>query len=118
MSTLRTSFSMIGFGFTLFSFFRTIKAEDVLGAAVPMRAPAWFGLSLIVLGILVLAHGLWSENAFRKRLVQRRAALMATGALPADEPMPGSAIRLAGMLLLMIAVLAVLGIAARIGPFG
>jgi putative membrane protein len=118
MSTLRTSFSMIGFGFTLFSFFRTIKGEDILGTAVPMRAPAWFGLSLVVLGILVLGHGLWSEQAFRKRLVERRDALIASGALPADAPMPGSAIRLAGMLLLLIALFAVLGIAARVGPFG
>lgn len=118
MSVLRTSFSMISFGFTLFTIFRTLKAQEILGDAVPVRAPAWFGLTLVVLGILVLAHGLWSENRFRKRLTQKRDEMTADGLLEPDLPMPQSTIRMAGLLLLLIGLLAVLGIAARVGPFG
>ncbi len=117
MATLRTAFSMIGFGFTLFSFFRTIKADDLLGTAVPVHAPARFGLALVVFGILVLAHGLWSERAFRTRLERRRDNMVAQGILPPDEPLPRSAIHLAALLLLLLGLLAVLGIAARAGPF-
>jgi putative membrane protein len=117
MATLRTSFSMIGFGFTLFTFFRTLKRDGVLEDALPTRSPTWFGLTLVVLGILVLAHGLWMERAYRARLTKRRDEMIAAGLLLPDESMPPSTIRFAGLLLLLIALLAVLGIAARVGPF-
>jgi hypothetical protein len=43
--------------------------------------------------------------------------MIAAGLLLPDESMPPSTIRFAGLLLLLIALLAVLGIAARVGPF-
>lgn len=117
MATLRTSFSMIGFGFTLFTIFRTIGTEDILGAAVPERAPALFGLTLVLLGILVLAHGLWSERMFRMRLATERQRMTDEGLLPAELPFPRGSVTVAGFLLLLIGLLAVLAIAARLGPY-
>jgi putative membrane protein len=118
MATLRTSFSMIGFGFTLFAFFRSLRSDELLGtSAVPDGSPARFGLALVTLGILVLSHGLWAETRFRRMLDKRRHDLEVRGVLPPQGPMPLPAIRAAGTLLLMLALLAVLAIAARIGPF-
>ncbi len=117
MATLRTSFSMVGFGFTLFSFFRVLASDDLLGETVPQGRPAMFGLALVLLGILVLAHGLWSESRFRTRLNAKRERLIAEGLLSPDEPMLHPAVNLSAFLLLLLALLAVLGMAARLGPF-
>jgi putative membrane protein len=117
MATLRTAFSMIGFGFTLFSFFRTLAAQDLLGPNVPERAPALFGLTLVLLGILVLAHGLWAERQFRTRLANDRQRMTDADLLPAEPPFPRGAVTVAGFLLLLIGLLAVLAMAASLGPF-
>ncbi|MCS6986123.1 MAG: DUF202 domain-containing protein [Sphingomonadaceae bacterium] len=117
MATLRTSFSMIGFGFTLFSFFRSLAAKDLLGEAVPERAPALFGLTLVVFGLLVLANGLFGDRAFRRWLHARRQALTREGLMPAEPPPSRPAVRLAAFLLLLLGLVTILGMAARIGPF-
>ena len=117
MATLRTSFSMIGFGFTLFSFFRTLASKELLGPAIPERAPALFGLTLVVLGIVVLAHGLWSERQFRARLASERARMTTEGLLPDEPPFPRGAVTVAAFLLLFSGLVAVLAIAAQVGPF-
>jgi putative membrane protein len=114
---LRTSLSMIGFGFTIFSFFRTLGSHDMLGDAVPPQAPARFGLALVVMGILVLVHGIWFDRASVKRLDADRAELVAGGLLPETAPMPPSSIQFIGMLLLLLALFAILSMAARAGPF-
>lgn len=117
MSTLRTAFSMIGFGFTLFSFFRTLASKELLGPAIPERAPAMFGLALVLLGIVVLAHGLWSERQFRARLAADRARMTQDGLLPDEPPFPRGAVTISAFLLLLIGLFAVLAIAAQLGPF-
>ncbi|WP_416907387.1 MAG: YidH family protein [Polymorphobacter sp.] len=117
MATLRTSFSLIGFGFTLFSFFRTLAAQDLLGPKVPERAPALFGLTLVLLGILVLAHGLWAERQFRLRLAAHRQQMTDEGLMPAEAPFPRGSITVAAFLLLLIGLFAVLAMAASLGPF-
>lgn len=116
MATLRTSFSMIGFGFTLFSFFRSLTAQNLMGPNVPERTPALFGMMLVLLGILVLAHGMWAEWRFRQRLEADRAQLTAEGMLPPEAPFPRGQVVVAGFLLLLLGLLAVLAMAARLGP--
>jgi uncharacterized membrane protein YidH (DUF202 family) len=114
---LRTSLSMVGFGFTIFSFFRTLAGEELLGDAVPDRAPARFGLALVALGIVVLIHGIWFERTTAKRLEADRAALIASGLMPAAAAMPQSSILWIAVLLLMIGLFAILSMALRAGPF-
>jgi putative membrane protein len=117
MATLRTSFSMIGFGFTLFSFFRAQVSAGVLGENLPQRAPALFGLMLVLLGILVLANGMWAEHRFRVRLQADRDRMTAEGLLPEEPPFPRGQVVIASFLLLLLGLLAVLAMAARMGPF-
>jgi hypothetical protein len=58
-----------------------------------------------------------NAQASHGRTLRTPAELIAAGLLLPDESMLPSTIRFAGLLLLLIALLAVLGIAARVGPF-
>lgn len=118
MATLRTSFSMIGFGFTLFSFFRTLTTKDLLGPNVPERLPALAGIALVILGILVMGHGLWAERMFRKRLATDRQRMTDEGLLADEPPFPRGAVTVAGFLLLMFGLLALLAMATSLGALG
>jgi putative membrane protein len=116
MATLRTALSLVSFGFTIFSFFRVLGGDDVLGAAIPEGAPARFGLALVVLGLLALAHGIWFDWAAVKRLETERAILVSQGYLPELKPISRSAIQLLALLLMLLGLLAILAMAARTGP--
>jgi putative membrane protein len=116
MATLRTALSLVSFGFTIFSFFRVLGGDDVLGAAIPEGAPARFGLALVVLGMLVLAHGIWFDWASVKRLETERARLVVEGYLPDLPQISRSSIQMLAVLLMAIGVLAILSMAARTGP--
>lgn len=72
MSWVRTSTALIGFGFTIVQFFAGIRSGD---SATPLRFPqasGFFGLGLIVAGVIALAISarqyrlmlryLWSED--------------------------------------------------------
>jgi putative membrane protein len=52
MSWIRTSFSMIGFGFTISQFFEKFQEATMGAAAVRPEAPRNLGLSLIAVGAL------------------------------------------------------------------
>lgn len=115
MATLRTSLSLIAFGFTLFSFFRMLAGDELLSSGLPERAPARFGLLLVLLGILVLVLGIRHELLVRRNLAAVRARLDAMGAsnLPAG---PRLGMLAASFVLLLIGLVAVLAIAVREGP--
>ncbi|WP_448580391.1 YidH family protein [Thermaurantiacus sp.] len=115
MATLRTSLSLIGFGFTLFSFFRMLAGEEILYSGLPERAPARFGLTLVVLGIAVLALGIRHELAVRRHLADTQKALERLGHLQ-GQPWPRLGMLAACYLLLLIGLVAVLAIAIREGP--
>src|ERR1700741_5412762 len=55
MSVIRTSLSLIGFGFTIFQFFEKLKEAGTLASAHAARN---FGITLVVLGIGMLALGI------------------------------------------------------------
>jgi putative membrane protein len=71
MAWMRTSVSLIGFGFTIVQFFQRLQDTDAPKALRP-EAPRDFGLALIAAGVISLAvstwqyrrslHYLWSEN--------------------------------------------------------
>lgn len=116
MATLRTSLTLIGFGFTLFSFFRTLAGEDLLYSGLPERAPARFGLALVVLGIAVLILGIRHDHAVRRHLATTQEKLDRLGHQQ-QQPWPRLGMRAACYLLLFIGLVAVLAIAIREGPF-
>ena len=117
MASLRTALSLIGFGFTIFSFFRTLAKPDALGNAIPDGAPARFGLALVVLGVITLSLGIWSDMVFDRSLRAQRDALIRDGLLANDDNWPKSVSLVSAYLLLLLGVFAILSITLRVGPF-
>ena len=64
MSWVRTSVSLIGFGFTIVQFFEHLHAEVVAPALRP-QAPRYLGLALIAAGVVALLISTWQ---YRKML--------------------------------------------------
>jgi putative membrane protein len=66
MQTVQTSLSLIGFGFTITEFF----SGKGLGVGAVPRARV-VGEALLVLGLLLLAMGLWTHTRYRQRVVRQ-----------------------------------------------
>ena len=55
MSVIRTSLSLIGFGFTIAQVFQKLRDQDII---TKVAAPRNFGLALVGLGIVMLVIGI------------------------------------------------------------
>jgi putative membrane protein len=71
MSTVRTSLSLISFGFTIHEVFS--KASTLFPSAD--RSGRWLGLTLLILGLLMLTMGIATHGIFGRELGARRARL-------------------------------------------
>jgi putative membrane protein len=118
MSVQRTSLSLIGFGFTIFSFFRSLADKKLLDDAIPTAAPARFGLTLVGLGVILLALGIASHFNYMKQLRRQRDEMMVTELLPPEPGLPVSLALIAAFTLLIFGLFVILSIMARVGPFG
>jgi putative membrane protein len=68
MAWIRTSISMIGFGFTIYKFFQYLPEEIARGTIQRPQAPRNLGLTLIALGTVALAAATWQHWNFRKSM--------------------------------------------------
>src|SRR5580765_1531411 len=59
MSWVRTSVSLIGFGFTIVQFFEHLHSIAGVGPALRPEAPRYLGLSLIAAGVVSLLISIW-----------------------------------------------------------
>ena len=59
MSWLRTATALIGFGFTIVQFFDRLKHMEGARAALFPEMPLYFGLVLILCGVLALLISIW-----------------------------------------------------------
>src|SRR5260370_32389311 len=66
MAWIRTSLSMIGFGFSIYKFFQYLPDELASGNIRRPQAPRNLGLTLIALGTLALAAATWQHWNFLK----------------------------------------------------
>ena len=64
MAWIRTALSMIGFGFSIYNFFRYLPEEIAKGNIQRPQAPRNLGMSLIALGTLTLAAAAWQHRNF------------------------------------------------------
>jgi hypothetical protein len=76
---VRTSLSLIGFGFTIFQFFHTVGADYLADGSRPTRRGA-LAAALVALGVLLLVLGVFehlretaARRARRERLYRGRA---------------------------------------------
>ena len=115
MSVMRTSLSLISFGFTIFQFFKQLEETKVLtGTRSSARN---FGLTLLTLGAGMLAFGIIYHLLFMRELRRERSQLMADGLVHGESAFPASLSVIVAVLLLVVGLLAVASIAFNFGPF-
>ena len=68
MAWIRTSLSMIGFGFTIYKFFQYLPEEIASGNIKRPQAPRNLGMSLIALGTIALTAAVWQHWNFLKEI--------------------------------------------------
>ncbi len=67
-AALRTSLSLIGFGFTIYKFFESVRTTLGEGGPIRVHGPRRLGLTLVALGVLVLVGGACQHWLFLKSL--------------------------------------------------
>lgn len=102
MAWIRTSLSMIGFGFTIQKFFQYMRESLLIETKIPRNEPLNIGLILVVTGLLFLIIASLEHVQFLRRLdIERHHRL------PLSLPLA------AALLLLMIGLLALIDIVFR-----
>lgn len=117
MSVLTTSLSLIGFGFTIFKFFQEVGSKMPPRGAMGLPSRN-FALFLVILGILLLIAGQYNRFRDVRALKRRWQNLNREGlifSLPVRTISPNMIV---SVLLALGGALVMLGIAARVGPFG
>ncbi|MGE0626282.1 MAG: YidH family protein [Hyphomicrobiaceae bacterium] len=114
MSVIRTSLSLISFGFTIYQFFE--KAVDQ-GWLEHAAAPRNFGITLVLLGIIMLLVGIAYHVQFMLGLRQERVEMHADGLIYAQSRFPPSMTLVTAIILLGVGVFAILSMLFKIGPF-
>jgi putative membrane protein len=115
MSVIRTSLSLISFGFTIFQFFE--KMRDA-GTVAHAAAPRNFGVTLVLLGIVMLVIGIVYHLQFMIGLRHERGALRDAGLIHAESRFPPSLTLITAVILLVIGVVAIFSMVFQAGPFG
>jgi putative membrane protein len=115
MSVIRTSLSLLSFGFTIFQFFRHLQESNALNGGG--RAAHHFGLSLVLLGVVMLALGIAYHLAFMRGLRQERRMMTDQGLIHAESAFPASLTLIVALLLLLVGLLAIASLAFKLGPF-
>jgi putative membrane protein len=110
MSTVRTSLSLIGFGFTIYQVLG--KASGVLPRA--SETGRNLGLAMLVLGLVVLATGIAGYAAYGRELARRRQQLYDEGLMHSAPSYSPTATYLSAIFLLAIGVFAFASIAFRL----
>jgi putative membrane protein len=114
MSVIRTSLSLIGFGFTIFQFFQKLKEQNVLSGAHPARN---FGISLVLLGLAMLALGIGYHLKFMQGLRSTRKEMTDAGLIHGQSVFPPSLTLITAVLLFSIGLAAIASMVFGSGPF-
>jgi putative membrane protein len=114
MSVMRTSLSLIGFGFTIFQFFQRLRDAGTITHA---GAPRNFGITLVLLGIMMLIGGIVYHLQFMLGLREERKAMAAAGLIHAESKFPPSLTLITAVLLLLIGIAAIVSMVFQVGPF-
>jgi uncharacterized membrane protein YidH (DUF202 family) len=105
MAWIRTSLSMIGFGFSIYKFFQYMPEELATGNVRRPQAPRNLGLTLIALGTLALAAATW----------QHWNVLKTIRAPQAQHVWPFTVV--VAILVILIGLITFYGVLLRSGPF-
>ncbi|BDU16635.1 DUF202 domain-containing protein [Lysobacter auxotrophicus] len=114
MAVIRTSLSLISFGFTIHKAFERLKDMQVIEHAASARN---FGLSLVVIGLLVLMMGIVYHIWFMLALRKQRGGLRTSGLIHGESPFPPSMTLVAAFLILALGLLTSISMIYHIGPY-
>jgi putative membrane protein len=78
MQTVQTAMSLIGFGFTITTFFSDFAVR--VGAPNGGRGATILGVSLLAIGLLLITGGTWTQARYRRELRRRYADVGSGGA--------------------------------------
>ncbi|WP_312161108.1 DUF202 domain-containing protein [Phenylobacterium sp.] len=115
MSVIRTSLSLIGFGFTIYQAFEKLREAGAIASAA---APRNFGVTLVMLGILMLLIGMIRHVRFMRELSQTRAAMAKEGLVFAESRFPVSSTFWIAVALLLLGFAAIAAMVFRVAIFG
>ncbi len=105
MAWIRTSVSMISFGFTIFKFFMYLRESDILSAQLPLQGPRNLGLGLVGLGTFLLGMAIVEYLLYQRWLSKEM-----------NQKFPLSTALLAAVLISVIGILALINLLYNVGP--
>jgi uncharacterized membrane protein YidH (DUF202 family) len=114
MSVIRTSLSLISFGFTIYQAFEKLRQAGTLAHA---GAPRNFGVTLVLLGILMLIVGIVYHLQFMIGLRLTREEMIDEGLIHGQSRYPVSFTLITAVILLIIGLFAIFSMVFNIGPF-
>ena len=115
MSVIRTSLSLISFGFTIYQFLgRLMDAKQLSGAPHAARN---FGQALVWLGVAMLLIGIIYHIQFMLGLRRLRRGMHDETLIHAESSFPASFTLVVAVLLLAVGVIAVASLTFQVGPF-
>ena len=117
MAVVRTSLALIGFGFTIFEFFRKLGEGVLPKGGLPSEAPRRFGFALITLGIVLLVFGILNHYHDTKGRRRRRQALFDQELIGHAESTTPNSATIVAILLLLVGLFAMLRVGLSLGPF-
>ena len=115
MSVIRTSLSLIGFGFTIFQFFRKLKDAGTLGSTA---APRNFGVTLVILGIAMLVVGIIFHIQFMLGLRHIRSEMTEAELIHGQSHFPVSYTLIVAVFLFLLGLAAIASMIFNVGPLG
>jgi uncharacterized membrane protein YidH (DUF202 family) len=108
---MQCSLSLIGFGFTIYQIFSDAAAKTGIARASVMANRV--GISLLALGLILLAGGLWTNLQTGRQLEARRVQLVAYGLLAPRRRGRLSPVFFVAFLLLLLTLAILSAIGAR-----
>ena len=114
MGVIRTSLSLISFGFTIYQVFNKLKESGVLKGVAASRN---FGTSLVLLGIGMLVLGIVYHLLFMLNVRRLRTAMKADALVHAESGFPPSLVLIVALILLLIGLAAAFSMIGHVGPF-
>ena len=114
MSVIRTALSLISFGFTIYQVFQKLTDAGTLAHA---SAPRNFGVTLVLLGIVMLVIGIIYHVQFMIGLRRERNDMREAGLIHGDSGYPVSFTLVTAVILLVIGLVAIFSMVFHVGPF-
>src|SRR5438045_2475137 len=109
MAWVRTAIALIGFGFTIVQFFERLKGGEGANPGYWPEAPRYFGLALILAGVIALLVAIWQYHWFTGYLRNESFVVLAG----TERPPVGTPLLAVAILLTAVGVLAFFGIVFR-----